>query len=138
MQETKLKTNNAYRTILVDRDILNMLLTMKEERKIESDYVFCSPTGGILEPGSQRKRLQRLLESCGMEKIRFHDLRHTFATLALQNGVDVKTRSGPAWAVFRRVHPGYLRPHLHPDEAGRGSEGRRIPANEYVMYRQTA
>ena len=94
VQETKLKTNNSYRTILVDRDILKMLLTMKEERKIESDYVFCSPTGGILEPGSQRKWLQRLLESCGMEKIRFHDLRHTFATLALQNGVDVKTLSG--------------------------------------------
>ncbi len=33
VQETKLKTNNAYRTILVDRDILNMLLTMKTERK---------------------------------------------------------------------------------------------------------
>jgi len=88
------KLQAAYRTILVDRDILQMLLTMKAERKIESDYVFCSPTGGILEPGSQRKRLQRLLESCGMEKIRFHDLRHTFATLALQNGVDVKTLSG--------------------------------------------
>ena len=58
VQETKLKTNNSYRTILVDRDILDMLLTMKEERKIESDYVFCSPTGGILEPGSQRKRLR--------------------------------------------------------------------------------
>lgn len=70
-----------------------MLLTMKAERNIESDYVFYSPTGGILESGSQRKRLQRLLESCGMEKIRFHDLRHTFATLALQNGVDVKTLS---------------------------------------------
>ena len=59
---------------------------MKEERKIESDYVFCSPTGGILEPGSQRKRLQRLLESCGMEKIRFHDLRGTSASLIAQTG----------------------------------------------------
>lgn len=94
VQETKLKTNKSYRTILADRDILKMLLTMKEEQKIESDYVFCSPTGSILEPGSQRKRLQQLLESCGMEKIRFHDLRHTFATLALQNDVDAKTLSG--------------------------------------------
>ena len=29
----------------------------------------------------------------GLEHIRFHDLRHTFATLALQNGIDVKTVS---------------------------------------------
>ena len=27
-------------------------------------------------------------------EVRFHDLRHTFATLALQNGVDIKTVSG--------------------------------------------
>ena len=30
----------------------------------------------------------------GLPELRFHDLRHTFATLALQNGVDVKTVSG--------------------------------------------
>ena len=33
------------------------------------------------------------LEAGGSE-VRFHDLRHTFATLALQNGVDIKTVSG--------------------------------------------
>ena len=30
----------------------------------------------------------------GLPQVRFHDLRHTFATLALQNGVDIKTVSG--------------------------------------------
>ena len=94
VQEVKLKTDNAYRTIMVEKDILDMLQNMKNERKVQSEYVFCSPTGGILEPGAQRKKLQILLKNCGMEKIRFHDLRHTFATLALQNGVDVKTLSG--------------------------------------------
>ena len=36
---------------------------------------------------------QRILKDAGLEHLRFHDLRHTFATLALQNGVDVKTVS---------------------------------------------
>ncbi|MCH5172498.1 MAG: tyrosine-type recombinase/integrase, partial [Erysipelotrichales bacterium] len=34
-----------------------------------------------------------VLKRAGLPKIRFHDLRHTFATMALQNGVDVKTVS---------------------------------------------
>ena len=38
--------------------------------------------------------LHRVLNRAGLPEIRFHDLRHTFATLALQNGVDVKTVSG--------------------------------------------
>ena len=33
-------------------------------------------------------------DRAGLPHIRFHDLRHTFATLALQNGVDIKTVSG--------------------------------------------
>ena len=37
--------------------------------------------------------LQRVLKRAGLPRIRFHDLRHTFATLALQNGMDVKTVS---------------------------------------------
>ena len=38
--------------------------------------------------------LHRVLKRAGLPGLRFHDLRHTFATLALQNGVDVKTVSG--------------------------------------------
>ena len=34
-----------------------------------------------------------VLKRAGLPRIRFHDLRHTFATMALQNGVDVKTVS---------------------------------------------
>ena len=37
--------------------------------------------------------LLRVLARAGLPKVRFHDLRHTFATMALQNGVDVKTVS---------------------------------------------
>ena len=37
--------------------------------------------------------LQRVLKRAGIPRVRLYDLRHTFATLALQNGVDIKTVS---------------------------------------------
>lgn len=38
--------------------------------------------------------LHRVLKRARLPKVRFHDLRHIFATVALQNGVDIKTVSG--------------------------------------------
>mgnify|MGYP003183409520 FL=1 len=57
------------------------------------EYVFPSPNGGPISPDSVLNMLHRVLERAGLPKVRFHDLRHTFATLALQNGVDIKTVS---------------------------------------------
>ena len=45
-------------------------------------------------PDSVLHKLHRVLKRAGLPEVRFHDLRHTFAALALQNGVDVKTISG--------------------------------------------
>jgi hypothetical protein len=46
-----------------------------------------------MTPCAIRKRLQKILEHAECKHVRFHDLRHTFATLSLQNGMDVKTLS---------------------------------------------
>ena len=46
-----------------------------------------------MSPDSVLHMLPRVLKRAGLPRIRFHDLRHTFATMALQNGVDVKTVS---------------------------------------------
>ena len=69
---------------------------LKEQRKKvgNSPWVFPSPNGGPISPDSVLHMLHRVLKRAGLPKVRFHDLRHTFATLALQNGVDVKTVSG--------------------------------------------
>lgn len=64
-----------------------------QKRKTHDEYVFPSPSGGPISPDSVNNMLHRVLKRAGIPKVRFHDLRHTFATLALQNGVDIKTVS---------------------------------------------
>ena len=88
-----LKTKNAYRTLPLSVDAIDVL--MQQRRKTgNSEWVFPSPTGGPMSPDSVLHMLHRVLKRAGLPKVRFHDLRHTFATLALQNGVDIKTVSG--------------------------------------------
>ena len=94
VQEAPLKTKNSYRNISIGADAVELLRHKKEQDSGKSVYVFPSPTGGPLAPDSVLHMLHRVLERAGLPKIRFHDLRHTFATLALQNGVDIKTVSG--------------------------------------------
>ena len=90
--EMPLKTKNAYRTLPLSADAISVL--MQQRRKTgNSEWVFPSPTGGPMSPDSVLHMLQRVLKRAGLPRIRFHDLRHTFATMALQNGVDVKTVS---------------------------------------------
>ena len=94
VQEAPLKTKNAYRNISIGTDAVSILREKKKQNGGRSEYVFPSPTGGPMSPDSVLKMLHRVLERAGLPELRFHDLRHTFATLALQNGVDIKTVSG--------------------------------------------
>ena len=93
VREAPLKTKNAYRTISLGTDAMG-ILKQQREKQPSSSYVFPGPTGGPIAPDSVLHMLHRVLDRAGLPEIRFHDLRHTFATLALQNGVDVKTVSG--------------------------------------------
>ena len=91
---TQPKTLNSVRTITVPRRTIE-LLEQEHSHHPDSPYLFPSPvTGGMRDPDATRRIHDKLLKQAGLEHIRFHDLRHTFATLALQNGVDVKTLSG--------------------------------------------
>ena len=90
--EVPLKTKNSYRTLSIGADAVEIL--KEQQAKTNSEYVFPSPTGGPISPDSILNMLHRVLKRAGLPQIRFHDMRHTFATLALQNGVDIKTVSG--------------------------------------------
>ena len=71
-------------------------LTICRKRSAVTQWIFPDPLRPErpVSPGSAYRRLKAILEETGLPDLRFHDLRHTFATHALANGVDAKTLSG--------------------------------------------
>lgn len=89
----KPKTHNSVRTLAIPQKAVSLLIE-EHMKHPGSPYMFPSPkTGGMLDPDSFRHTHDKILKAIGAEHIRFHDLRHTFATLSLKNGVDVTTLS---------------------------------------------
>lgn len=90
---TRPKTQNSVRTVSIPQQAIDLLVA-EHALHPGNPYMFPSPkTGGMHDPDSFRHLHERILKAIGAEHIRFHDLRHTFATLSLKNGVDVKTLS---------------------------------------------
>ena len=87
------KTKSSIRTVILPTELLKVL---KEYKKtVNSEWIFPSPKDSrkTRNPSAVRKRLQIILDRANCKRVRFHDLRHTFATMALEYGMDVKTLS---------------------------------------------
>ena len=87
------KTKAGNRSVILPTPVLNVLKAYKGT--VNSRWMFPSPVSedSPRDPATVRKRLQTILERAECKKIRFHDLRHTFSTNALEHGMDVKTLS---------------------------------------------
>lgn len=87
------KTETSVRQVSIPQTAVNLLIQAHEKHP-DNPYLFPSPvTGEMYYPDSVVNLHKKILKDAGLEHIRFHDLRHTFATMALQNGVDIKTVS---------------------------------------------
>ena len=88
------KTEKGTRSIQLPPSTVEILKARK--KKSYSDWIFHNPTVPELplSPETAYRRMKTLLRYAELPPIRFHDLRHTFATHALTSGVDAKTLSG--------------------------------------------
>ena len=95
LRVTEPKTQNSVQTVCIDGEAVRLLVEDCKNHPF-SPYLFPSPvTGRMYGPDCVGRIHKKLLKRAGIEEhVRFHDLRRTFATLALQNGVDPKTVSG--------------------------------------------
>lgn len=91
--ENDTKTTNSTRTFILPTSTFEIL--KRRKALSNSEWIFPSLTDKNLPTNPTRAyvKLKEILKSAGLPNIRFHDLRHTFATHALQSGVDVKTLS---------------------------------------------
>ncbi len=97
------KTAGSQRTILLSSGTVSELRVHKERQEVErqaagsawegENFVFASPLGGHTDPRTFYGWYLALLLVSGVRRIRFHDLRHTAASLMILRGVPPKTVS---------------------------------------------
>ena len=87
------KTKSSCRSIILPAPILGVLRDYRQS--IRSRWMFPSPKkeDSPLDPAAVRKKLAKVLKWADCKHVRFHDLRHTFATNTLEHGMDIKTLS---------------------------------------------
>ena len=100
--ETRLKTNSTRRTLPLIPHIRDMLLEKKDMDKHHKklcgkDYitefegfVCCDPYGKLISPNTVTHDFHQVIKKNGMKMLRFHDLRHSCASLLLANDIPMK------------------------------------------------
>ena len=124
--------NGKERTITAPAFIMEMLWKTKQaqdaNRKllgdvyIDSDLIFTDNIGNRITPQALYRAFKLMMVELNMEEVRFHDLRHSYAVIALKSGDDVKTvqeNLGHATASFTLDTYGHVTKKRKKDSADR-------------------
>jgi integrase len=92
------KTRRSRRVLPLDRLSEHALYVHRKAQtaasskrgRLPSEYVFTNDLGKPLSPGRVSRRFTELVTAAGLPRIRFHDMRHTSATLGLAGGESLK------------------------------------------------
>ena len=115
------KTEASERSLYLP-EVLQGLLTVQWERFRSlfgrapngEDFIIYSAAGGVLDPDHLSAYWRDVLDGLHLPHVRFHDIRHTFATRAIEQGVDVATVAGLLGHADVTITTHY---YVHPREA---------------------
>jgi integrase len=97
--EFGVKTRTSRRTVELDNTTTDLLRRWRKRLHRDrlpngtDDWMFCNPTGRYLNPQSLTQLFDRIVRSTDIPRIRFHDLRHTHASLLVAEGIAIKVVS---------------------------------------------
>lgn len=104
------KTPQSQRVVPLSRELIAQLRPLKAVHR-GGDF-FLTGTGSPMEPRGCRRRFQALQKRLGLPPMRFHGLRHSFATRCIESNCDIKTVS----ALLGHANIGTtLNFYVHPD-----------------------
>ncbi len=83
--------NKGRDTLPLNERAFEVLKARNKVRSIKNKLVFFSTAGTRIDSSNLRREFYHSINKAEIEKLRFHDLRHTFATRLIQNGVDIYT-----------------------------------------------
>ena len=102
------KTESSKRKIPIAAELMPLL----QQFKSNSNFYVISGKKRYIEPRTYRKFFKKMLNILKISKLKFHSLRHTFATQAIENGIDYKTVS----EILGHASVGItLNLYVHPD-----------------------
>ena len=102
VKKDRTKTKSSHRTLPLVKPFEDFLLTIRDKQEINRrlcgssyntenlDYIYVNELGELMKPNYLTQAFPVFLEKHGLRKIRFHDLRHSCATLLYANGVALK------------------------------------------------
>lgn len=93
--EDSVKSESSYRVYQLLPEIKQLLLSLSRN----GEYIFSWPDGTVYRPDSVTRMFKRAVQKCGFPKMRFHDLRHSTASILFDMGwslEDVKNWLGHA------------------------------------------
>lgn len=85
------KTKNSCREIPMNKELLRMLKPLK--KVVNDDYYILTNDERPTEPRTYRNYYKKLMEKLDIPKLKYHGLRHSFATRCIEVGCDYKTVS---------------------------------------------